>query len=204
MNITLDGVQSRDPLLKNSDGFFTYIQPKTDAIEEVTLSTATPGAESAGAGAVQIKFATRQGSSEFHGSAYIYHRNSWFNSNYWFNNRDLREDPVDHKAPRNRVLLTQPGIRIGGPILIPGLLKSRDKAFFFVNYEEYRLPESATRQRIVFAPQVLNGTFSWIRTSTAAALSAPKSMRPTAVCANLLTLPTPVSRQARIRLLGVC
>jgi hypothetical protein len=154
------GVQVQDPLLKNSDGFFTYIQPKTDAIEEVTLSTATPGAESAGAGAVQIKFATRQGSSEFHGSAYIYHRNSWFNSNYWFNNRDLKEDPVDHKAPRNRVLLTQPGIRVGGPILIPGLLKSRDKAFFFVNYEEYRLPESATRQRIVFAPQVLNGAFS--------------------------------------------
>ena len=54
LNITLDGVQVQDPLLKNSDGFFTYIQPKTDAIEEVTLSTATPGAESAGAGAVQL------------------------------------------------------------------------------------------------------------------------------------------------------
>src|SRR5262245_23234054 len=189
MNITLDGVQVQDPLLKNSDGFFTYIQPKTDAIEEVTLSTATPGAESAGAGAVQIKFATRQGSSEFHGSAYIYHRNSWFNSNYWFNNRDLREDPVDHKAPRNRVLLTQPGVRVGGPILIPGLLKSRDKAFFFVNYEEYRLPESATRQRIVFAPQVLNGNFSWIRTSTTASPLCTQINATQQQCTqNLLTL----------------
>jgi hypothetical protein len=165
LNITLDGVQVQDPLLKNSDGFFTYIQPKTDAIQEVTLSTATPGAESAGSGAVQIKFATRQGSSEFHGSAYIYHRNSFFNSNYWFNNRDLKEDPVDHKAPRNRVLLTQPGVRIGGPILIPGILKDREKAFFFVNYEEYRLPESTTRQRTIFAPQVLNGTFQYDTTA---------------------------------------
>lgn len=177
LNITLDGVQVQDPLLKNSDGFFTYIQPKTDAIQEVTLSTATPGAESAGSGAVQIKFATRQGSSEFHGSAYIYHRNSYFNSNYWFNNRDLKEDPVDHKAPRNRVLLTQPGIRIGGPILIPGLLKSRDKAFFFVNYEEYRLPESVTRQRTIFNPSVLTGNFQWIPAGSS-----------TPVTRNLLTL----------------
>lgn len=166
LNITLDGVQVQDPLLKNSDGFFTYIQPKTDAIEEVTLSTATPGAESAGAGAVQIKFATRQGTSEYHGSAYIYHRNSFFNSNYWFNNRDLREDPVDRKAPRARVLLTQPGVRFGGPILIPGILKSREKAFFFVNYEEYRLPESTARQRTIFATSVLNGNFTYIPTGS--------------------------------------
>lgn len=166
LNITLDGVQVQDPLLKNSDGFFTYIQPKTDAIEEVTLSTATPGAESAGAGAVQIKFATRQGTSEYHGSAYIYHRNSFFNSNYWFNNRDLPEDPVDGKAPRARVLLTQPGIRFGGPILIPGILKSRDKAFFFVNYEEYRLPEATARQRTIFATSVLTGNFTYIPTGS--------------------------------------
>jgi hypothetical protein len=168
LNITLDGVQVQDPLLKNSDGFFTYIQPKTDAIQEVTLSTATPGAESAGGGAVQIKFATRQGSPEVHGSAYIYHRNSFFNSNYWFNNRDLAPDPVDGKAPRNRVLLTQPGVRVGGPIRIPGIIKNNETAFFFVNYEEFRLPESTTRQRNIFAPSVLAGNFSWIRTSTTA------------------------------------
>ncbi len=166
LNITLDGVQVQDPLLKNSDGFFTYISPKTDAIEEVTLSTATPGAESAGAGAVQIKFATRQGTSEFHGSAYVYHRNSFFNSNYWFNNRDLPEDPVDHKAPRARVLLTQPGVRLGGPIIIPGLLKSRDRAFFFVNYEEYRLPEATARQRTIFGTPVLSGNFTYIPTGS--------------------------------------
>jgi hypothetical protein len=167
LNITLDGVQIQDPLLKNSDGFFTYIQPKTDAIEEVTLSSATPGSESAGGGAIQIKFATRQGSPEFHGSAYIYHRNSFFNANYWFNNRDLKEDPVDHKAPRNRVLLTQPGMRIGGPIRIPGLIKNKETAFFFVNYEEFRLPESTTRQRTILAPEALNGTFQYDRTTSA-------------------------------------
>jgi len=166
INITLDGVSVQDPLLKNSDGFFTYIQPKTDAISEVTSSTSTPGAESAGNGAVQIKFATRQGSPEFHGSVYMYHRNSYFNSNYWFNNALLPRDPVDGTAPKNRVLLTQPGVRIGGPIRFPGLIKNNNTAFFFINYEEFRLPESVTRTRTVLAPAALTGNFSWIRTST--------------------------------------
>jgi hypothetical protein len=36
--------------------------------------------------AVQIRFVTRQGSNELHGSLYWYHRNPALNSNYWFNN----------------------------------------------------------------------------------------------------------------------
>ena len=187
LNITLDGVQVQDPLLKNNDGFFTYISPKTDAIEEVTLSTATPGAESAGSGAVQIKFATRQGSSEFHGSAYIYHRNSFFNANYWFNNRDFKPDPVDHKAPRTRVLLTQPGFRVGGPIRIPGLIKNNNTAFFFVNYEEYRLPESTARQRTIFNPGVLTGNFQYIPTGSSTPITRNLFTLAAAVDCNLTT-----------------
>jgi hypothetical protein len=50
LNITLDGANIQDNLLKSSDGFFTSTQAKSDAVEEVTVSTATPGAESAGEG----------------------------------------------------------------------------------------------------------------------------------------------------------
>jgi len=39
-----------------------------DAIEEVTVSTATLGAESGGQVAIQIKFVTRSSSNDFHGS----------------------------------------------------------------------------------------------------------------------------------------
>jgi hypothetical protein len=59
INITMDGVNVQDNTLKSSDGFFTYIRPRIDAVDEVTVSTATPGAESGGEGAVQIKFVTR-------------------------------------------------------------------------------------------------------------------------------------------------
>jgi hypothetical protein len=153
LNITMDGVNIQDNTLKSSDGFFTYIRPRIDAVDEVTLSTATPGAESSGEGAVQIKFVTRSGNNDYHGSLYEYHRNPVLNSNYWFNNRT--------GLPRARVLLNQFGGRVGGPISIPKLFKGRDKAFFFVNYEEYRLPEQQTRQRTVLNPLTQQGIFQY-------------------------------------------
>jgi hypothetical protein len=168
LNITMDGVNVQDNTLKSSDGFFTYIRPRIDAVDEVTLSTATPGAESAGEGAVQIKFVTRSGSNEFHGSVYEYHRNPFLNANYWFNNRDsvpinevtkARCDTAatftsDCRAPRDRVLLNQFGFRVGGPII-------KDRALFFANYEEYRLPEQTTRQRTILSPDQQAGIFQY-------------------------------------------
>src|SRR5205085_491246 len=165
LSISIDGVDAQDNLLKSSDGFFTFIRPRIDAIDEVTISTATPGAESSGDGAVQIKFVTRGGTNDLTGSLYWYHRNPALNANYWFNNALLPEDPVDHKAPRTRVLLNQYGGRVGGPIRIPKLFDGRDKAFFFVNYEEYRLPERASRTRTILSQQATNGVFQYV-TST--------------------------------------
>jgi hypothetical protein len=46
LNISIDGINVQDNLLKSNDGFFTYVRPRTDAISEVTVSTSTPGAES--------------------------------------------------------------------------------------------------------------------------------------------------------------
>ena len=153
LNITLDGINVQDNLLKSNDGFFTYIRPRIDAIDEVTLSTATPGAESSGEGAVQIKFATRGGTNDLNGSLYWYHRNPALNANYYFNNLA--------GLPRDRVLLNQYGGRAGGPVWIPGLYDGRDKSFWFVNYEEFRLPEQVTRQRNVLNPAAQGGVFTY-------------------------------------------
>lgn len=161
LNITMDGVNVQDNILKSSDGFFTYVRPRVDAVDEVTVSTATPGAESAGEGAVQIKFVTRSGSNQFTGSLYEYHRNPALNANYWFNNRDLSPKPGYTTAPRDFIILNQFGGRLGGPIWIPKVFDGRDKAFFFVNYEEYRIPEQTTRQRTIMSEQARNGIFRY-------------------------------------------
>ena len=172
LNISIDGLNVQDNLLKSNDGFFTYIRPRTDAISEVTVSTTTPGAESSAEGAVQIKFVTSNGTNEYHGGLYWYHRNPALNANYWFNNRDLVADPVTHKAPQARILLNQPGGKIGGPISIPKLFNGKDKAFFFVNYEEYRLPERTARTRQLLTPEAQSGVF---RYEVAAASTIPSA-----------------------------
>jgi hypothetical protein len=153
VTITMDGLPDQSNDSKSNDGFFTYVRPRIDAIEEVTLSSAVPGAESSGDGAVQIKFSTKSGGSEFHGSGYWYHRNTALNANYYFNNISGQ--------PRQAMILNQPGIRIGGPILVPKLLTSREKAFFFVNYEEFRIPGSTARQRVVLTQDAERGIFKY-------------------------------------------
>jgi hypothetical protein len=170
LNITLDGLNAQDNLLKSSDGFFTFIRPRTDAIGEVTVSTSSPGSESSSEGAIQIKFVTANGTNDYHGGLYWYHRNPAINANYWFNNRDQVADPVTHKAPQARILLNQPGGKVGGPISIPGLFSGKDKAFFFVNYEEYRLPERTSRTRTLLTTEQQGGLF---RYEVAAVASPP-------------------------------
>ncbi|MBZ5496278.1 MAG: carboxypeptidase-like regulatory domain-containing protein [Acidobacteriia bacterium] len=183
VNVTIDGVNTQDNSNKSGDSFFSMIQPRLDAIEEVTVSMAASGADSSGQGAVQIKFVTRSGNNDYHGSLYWYHRNPVLNSNYWFNNRNLQptydgtRTPCTPqqlasewdkcKAPRDRILFNQPGGRIGGPIVLPKSIfgplgfNGRDKAFFFLNYEEYRLPSEATRTRTIFNPLIDQGTFPY-------------------------------------------
>ena len=147
LNITLDGINIQDNLLKSSDGFFAAIQPKSDSVEEVTMSTAGSGAESLGEGAAQVKFVTKSGSNHFHGGLVWQIRNAFFNSNYYFNNID--------KLPRDRLNLNQIGARLGGPIW-------KDKAFFFVSDEEFRLPQTyASARQTVLTPDALNGIFTY-------------------------------------------
>src|SRR5690606_14770009 len=141
INITLDGVNIQDNTLKTSDGFFSIVSPRLDAIEEVTVTTAAQGADGAGQGAVQIKFTTRSGTNEYTGSGYHYYRNDRLNANTWFNNRSGVDKP--------ELLQNQVGARFGGPLTIPGLYNGRGRAFFFVNYEEYRQPSDTTRTRTI-------------------------------------------------------
>jgi len=158
LNISIDGANVQDNFLKSSDGFFTSTQPKSDAVEEVTVSTATPGAESAGGGAVQIRFVTKQGSPEFHGGVFWQHRNDALNSNYYFNSVN--------GLPRDRIILNQFGGNVGGPILIPKILKSRQKAFFFINVEEFRLPQTFAVARTVLTDAARQGNFTYLDSTT--------------------------------------
>ncbi len=153
ISITLDGVNIQDNTLKSSDGFFAIVSPRLDAIEEVTVTSAAQGADANGQGAVQIRFTTRSGSNTFSGSAYHFYRSDRLNSNSYSNKiRGL---------PKGPTTLHQPGFRVGGPVLIPGLYDGRGQLFFFMNYEESRSPNTTTTTSTLLLPDAQRGIFRY-------------------------------------------
>lgn len=183
VHITVDGVPTQDMNYMGQyggDGFYSFITPRPDSVQEVTVSTAAAGADSTGTGAVQVRFVTRGGDNGFHGSLYDYERNTALNSNYWFTNRDAATvqdafphakcgvgnvpwDPDNCHALRSRFLLHQPGGRAGGPITIPGLFSGKDRAFWFLNLETFRLPNSSVRTNQIYSPAMEQGIFSYVQ-----------------------------------------
>ena len=151
INITLDGINIQDNTNRSTDGFFAIVSPRLDAIEEVSVTTAGQGAD-AGQGAVQIKFTTRSGGNNYTGSGYWYYRRDDLNANTWFNNRS--------QTAKAKLEQDQFGGRVGGPLIIPGLV-DRGKAFFFANYEELRQPSEATRTRNFMVPAAMQGNLTY-------------------------------------------
>ena len=157
INITVDGMSVQDNHLKTGDGFFARMSPRLDAVEQVTVTTAANGADASGQGAVQIRFTTRSVTNAFSGSAYHYFRHHSLNTNTWFNIRD--------NIAKADLVQNQPGIRLGGPIVIPGLFNGRNKAFFFGNWEEQRQPTDVTRTRTILNPRAEQGWFRYLVTT---------------------------------------
>src|SRR5439155_14761137 len=92
--------------------------------------------------------------NDWFGTVYEYYRNDKLNANTWFNNRDLPPDPGTGKAQKAKLNQYQQGIALGGPIV-------KNKAFFFVNYEDERRPSASTVTRVVLTPEAMNGIFSY-------------------------------------------
>jgi Carboxypeptidase regulatory-like domain len=151
LNVTIDGMNTQDNMLKSSDGFFSYIYPTVDSLDELTVTTSAGSADSSGQGAAQIKFTTKSGSNQFHGGGFYQRRQTGWNANYYFNNQQ--------GLPRDIVKLTQRGVHIGGPVI-------KNKVFFFANYEQYILPGTKSYTRTILTQDAMNGNFSYCPTGT--------------------------------------
>jgi hypothetical protein len=152
INMTLDGVNIQDNTNKTTDGFFSMIGPRIDAMEEVTFSTVATGAESTGMGATQVRFVTKSGTNQYRGTVFHQYRSDALNANTWFNVRDGIAKP--------QLLQNQPGFNLGGPIRLTRS-SGPSKAFFFVHYEELRQPSSVRRIRQILTPAAQQGVFRY-------------------------------------------
>ncbi len=147
INITIDGVNVQDNATRsNPDAVFNAVQPRTQAIEEMTMTTAAAGADSLGEGAVQIKFVTKAGSNQFHGGLYETNRNSAFEACYFFS--------CLQGAAKDRINLNEYGFTIGGPVM-------KNKLFFFESFEFFDLPQSFTETGTWLTPAAASGVFTY-------------------------------------------
>jgi len=113
-----------------------------DALQEFRVNSSTYSAEYGRSPGGQFSFITRSGTDSFHGSAFDYLRNNYFDANNWFT------DYYHTAAPALRQ--NDFGGTFGGPITIPKLYDGRGKSFFFASYEGLRLtqPQPASQQYV--------------------------------------------------------
>jgi hypothetical protein len=126
-NYTLDGTDNNDPWFNNSalnqvgiTGAPATLLP-IDAIQEFNLQSQFPAEYGRNTGGV-VNIITKSGTNDFHGSAFEYARNSFWDARNYF-------DPVG--TPHTQFINNQFGGSFGGPII-------HDKTFFFGAYEGQR------------------------------------------------------------------
>ena len=131
-NITIDGVNA----MRTRGDFTGSAQVgllNVDTIQEVQLLTSTYPAEYGRAMDGQMRFVTKSGTKDFHGTAWWFFRNSAMDANSWTRNQSPVFDDHRRAAPFR---FNQPGYAIGGPLYIPGRFnKNKDKLFFFASQE---------------------------------------------------------------------
>lgn len=137
-NFLVDGIDNNDADVPGIAG--GAATPNIDATQEFRVITSNFNAEFGRNTGAIINVATRSGTNEFHGGAYMYYRSQRFAARNFF---DAEKQPLQRK---------QFGGSIGGPII-------KNKAFFFFNYEGDRSLSSTTENRTVPSAQARLGIF---------------------------------------------
>lgn len=120
-NYTLDGLVNTDTALNTPAVILSQ-----DAIQEFKVQSETYSAEY-GFSANQINIVSKSGTNQLHGTAWDFLRNDAFDATA----------PLQSQIPRLRQ--NQFGFVVGGPIYIPKVYDGRNKTFFMVNYEGWRI-----------------------------------------------------------------
>ena len=125
-----------------------------DMTEEVKVQTSNFGADSPN-GPVIVNAISKAGTSQFHGQAYFYARNSVLNANTWANNQQ--------GSPRQTAQYYYPGGNFGGPVKVPGTSFNRNnKLLFWFGYEYYNqlLPSASPLESYVPTAAMEAGNFT--------------------------------------------
>jgi hypothetical protein len=129
-NFMVDGVDNNDADVPGIAGGIST--PNIDATQEFRVITGNFNAEFGRNTGAVVSVATKNGTNEFHGNAYIYYRSDRFSARDFF----------DVSGEADALQRKQFGASIGGPI-------KKEKMFFFFNYEGDRFNFGNQVSRVV-------------------------------------------------------
>ncbi|HXH67054.1 MAG TPA: carboxypeptidase regulatory-like domain-containing protein [Candidatus Limnocylindrales bacterium] len=138
-NWEIDGGDNMD----NGSNSSLNVYPNLEAIAEFKVLTSNYGAQYGKNGSGTVEVETKSGTQQFHGSAFYYGRNDFFNANSWENNGQGVTRPAYKKHDW--------GYTIGGPVYIPGVYNNDKKKTFFFWSQEWRreiVPGSTVSQAV--------------------------------------------------------
>ncbi len=168
-NVTLDGVDVNDNQSagmtaatgNGSQGLNAALPVPLDSVQEFRVTIAGQGADQGRSAGGQVSLVTKSGSNQWHGSLYEFHRNKVTAANDWFSNRS--------GLARENLIRNQYGASFGGRII-------RDRAFFFLNWEE-RKDRSASAQSRNVPTDTLKAGIVQFRTSAGVQSLTPAEVR---------------------------
>jgi hypothetical protein len=158
-NVTLDGVDVNDS--QGANGFVAVLPIPLDSVQEFRTTVAGQGADQGRSAGGQVSVVTKSGSNQWHGSLYEFHRNVKTAANNWFSNRA--------GIARENLIRNQFGASLGGPMV-------RNRAFFFVNWEDRTDRSAAAQSRVVPTETYRNGIIQ-LRTNNGIQQLTPGEIR---------------------------
>ena len=149
-NFLLDGVDNNSnlPDLLNETNF--VIQPPVEALQEFKVQTNAYSAEFGRGNGAIVNAVIKSGTNQFHGSAWEFLRNNKLDGRNYF----------DAVGPVPQYQQNQFGATFGGPVLLPHLYDGRNRTFFFVDYEGFRVRQAQTQTAFVPPTAWRTGDFS--------------------------------------------
>jgi hypothetical protein len=142
--ILVDGLPTTNP----SDQTYT-LTPSPDAVQEFKVLTTPFSAEWGHTGGGVMILTTKSGTNRFHGFVFDY-----------FRNRLLNARPVFGAASPLKYVQNDPGITVGGPVVVPKVYNGRSKTFFFFDYNVTLASNGNLYQVLVPTAQQKAGDFS--------------------------------------------
>jgi len=143
VNFSVDGISTANV---RQNGALQDAYPSQEGIAAVKVTSFNNSAEFSQVG--DVTFTTKSGTNQYHGSVFEYLQNDAMDASpYGF----------DGKAPKR---FNTFGGSLGGPLSIPHLYSSKDKTFFFADYEGNRRTTAAAQQFLVPTEDERNGNLS--------------------------------------------